>query len=272
MAILFIASCVGLASCSKEVELVTVDVNDYNFYFLVDGKRCNLNETIYVNHDPTVQHSVEVLTEEGVAHLWYPDDESFFYWEALSPTNYTFNAQGLGSKKIRFVVGNIYDYGWSFNGAENYPCTKNTKNIYLNVVVNPLPDEILKMNMDLYIVNDFDHEVVRDNVSYYYYSTFLRLIGNGTVKHICDDLKVEAWGADDKDFVPIDSYPDRNCWAWNKWDKDYAWFDASVRGDVFHVYRGQYWPQEYYIKFRYAGKTYKLEKTSSSSVPVWTIE
>ena len=272
MAILFIASCVGLVSCNNEEELVAVDVNDYNFYFLVDGKRYNLNDTVYVSHDLITQHSVGVLTEEGVVHIWHPDDESFLDWEYIDLTNYTFKAQRIGSKKLRFVVGNVYDVSCPVKGTENYPYTKNTKNIYLNIVVRPIPDEILKLNMDLYVVNEFEKEVVKDTGTYRYYSTYLRLTANSTTKHICDDFEVLAWGADGNDFIKNNTYPDSNYHGWNPWDKEYAWFDASVRGDVFHVYIWEYWPKEYYIKFRYAERIFRVEREKSSSELVWTIE
>ena len=121
---LMIIVCTVFASCDNnsntpQEPFQMLDVNDYNYYFLVAGVKYHSNDTIHLMDNTVKWYNIQILNEEGVEI--YNDKKELvnsgniitFYKDGYgTEANYRLNIRRHGIDKICVEVGNFESNGY----------------------------------------------------------------------------------------------------------------------------------------------------------------
>lgn len=277
VALFTVLICVNFASCNNESETfedselndeTLLDVNNYHFYFLIDGKKYFPNDTLYINDGINDKYHIEICNDEKELIYGFIDKQATGSVEIVYDYNYNTGAHyelginDVGNGGIFFTMGKSGIYGhYISDGAGNiYPKTKNGKDIILNVVVKPLVDieNIVKNNMRLLLEK-------QSTGSTSDLGTYIKLIAERELNpYALKRFKIKEYG--------IPNYPIGNSGYWKNFDgvygsdEKYVYFLAKLSSSTSNTI------EEYYITFTYAGKDYTLLRTNSSEDIIWSIK
>lgn len=263
----------SLVSCSKDMQDELLNIDNLNFYFLVNGKKYIPNDTLYLYDAPTGITHVEIRNKEnemirgfierdrdGAVSIDY--DESYDTGE-----HYNLQIVNVGKGAAHFMMGKSEYFYMISDGAGNiYPEVKNGKEITLNVNVQPIEDLVIMENMNLTTEKDGS-------------KVYIKLVANNTLSHLAlgyykDENNHEYYS--DSRFVikefGIPTYSYDVTWSqWQEYDGGY------VSNDYYAYYRALIStngtiPEKCFVKFTYANKEYTVWKSSSSDLLSWEMK
>lgn len=262
----------GLVSCDKEQEGILLDINDYTFYFLIEGKKYLPNDTLYLEDSPNGIVHVEVCNEENEKIRGYIECErdgsvSLSYNEDYDTgEHYRIEIKNAGKGTAHFTMGRSEHFYQISDGAGNlYPEFENGKEIILNIFSHPIAVNTLKQNMRLTV------ERVGLNV-------YIKLIADNLLSHLAlgyykDENNNEYYSDgrfEVKRYGTLNYSYEEEFGRWKKHDEGYktkeyyAYFQRLIGTNGIM-------PDEYFISFSYANKEYTVWGAKYSNELIWEI-